>query len=142
MIMLMSNNIDSYYINLRNGIVAISDLGNRQQRVEDISSAAQDIQSDMTGALGARTLGFTSDRISNAFASKGVSSTFMYNGNQDLTELITVGGEAINGSSMTLREVLGSSSFAISLFPEAEGPSMATIWGLGDYRGMASGEGS
>ena len=42
---------------------------------------------------------------------------------------------------MTIREVLGSSSFAISLFPEAEGPSMATIWGLGDYRGMASGEG-
>ena len=27
------------------------------------------------------------------------------------------------------------------LFPETKGPSMATIWGLGDYRDMASGEG-
>ena len=122
--------------------VAISDSADRQQRVEDISSAAQDIQAEMTGALGARTLGFTSDRISNAFVSKGVASTFMYNGKQDLTELIEVGGDAINGNSMTLREVLGSSSFAISLFPETDGPSMATIWGLGDYRDLKSTEGS
>ena len=122
--------------------VAVSDSADRQQRVEDISSAAQDIQAEMTGALGARTLGFTSDRISNAFASKGVASTFMYNGKQDLTELIEVGGDAINGNSMTLREVLGSSSFAISLFPETDGPSMATIWGLGDYRDISSAEGS
>ena len=72
---------------------AVSDSADRQQRVEDISSAAQDIQAEMTGALGARTLGFTSDRISNAFATKGVASTFMYNGKQDLTELIEIGGE-------------------------------------------------
>ena len=122
--------------------VAISDSADRQQRVEDISSATQDVQAEMTGALGARTLGFTSDRISNAFASKGVASTFMYNGKHDLTELIEIGGEAINGNSMTLREVLGSSSFAISLFPETDGPSMATIWGLGDYRDLKSTESS
>ena len=124
-----------------NARVTISDLADRQQRVEDISVAAQHIQAEMTGALGARTLGLTSDRISNAFASKGVASTFMYNGKQDLTELIELGGEAINGNSMTLREVLGSSSFAISLFPESNGPSMATIWGLGDYRDVKSTEG-
>ena len=66
----------------------------------------------------------------------------MYNGTEDLRELIEVGGEAINGNSMTLREVLGSSSFAISLFPETDGPSMVTIWGLGDYRDLKSTEGS
>ena len=121
--------------------VIISDQADRQQRVEDISLASQDILPDMTGAIAARTLGVASDRIGEAFSSTGVASKFMYDGKQDLTELLTVGGEALNGNSMTLREVLGSSSFAISLFPEAEGPSMATIWGLGDYRGMASGEG-
>ena len=124
------------------GRVAISDSADRQQRVEDISLASQDILPDMTGAIAARTLGFTSDRIGNAFASKGVASTFMYNGKQNPTELIEVGGEAINGNSMTLREVLGNSSFAISLFPETNGPSMATIWGLGDYRDISSAEGS
>ena len=122
--------------------VAISDSTDRQQRVEDITSAVQDIQVEMTGALGALTLGFTSNRISSAFASKGVASTFMYNGKQDLTELIEVSGEAINGNSMTLREVLGNSSFAISLFPETNGPSIATIWGLGDNRVLTSAEGS
>ena len=124
-----------------NARVVVSDLADRQQRVEDISQASQDILPDMTGALAARTLGFTSDRISNAFVSKGIASTFNYNGNESLTSILTAGGEALNSDSMTLREVLGSSSFAISLFPEAEGPSMATIWGLGDYRDMASGEG-
>ena len=121
--------------------VIISDQADRQQRVEDISSASQDILPDLTGAIAARTLGVASDRIGEAFSSTGIASKFMYDGKQDLTELLTLGGEALNGNSMTLREVLGSSSFAISLFPEAEGPSMATIWGLGDYRGMASGEG-
>ena len=140
--MLMSDNVYSYHCNPRKGLVAISDSEDRLQRVEDISSAAHNIQSDMTGALGARTLCIASDRISDAFSSKGVSSSFMYNGTEDLRELITVGGEAINGSSMTLREVLGSSSFNISLFPEADGPSMATIWGLGDYRDIKSTAGS
>ena len=44
----------------------------------------------------------------------------------------------MNFDSMTLREVLGSSSFALSLFPETDGPSMATIWGIGDYRDIDS----
>ena len=132
---------DEYDLSVDSSVrVTISDSVDRQQRVEDISIASQDILPEMTGALGARTLGFTSDRISNAFASKGLSSTFLYNGKQDLTELIEVGGEAINDNSMTLREVLGSSSFAISLFPETDGPSMATIWGLGDYRDLKSTE--
>ena len=125
-----------------NARVIISDQADRQQRVEDISLASQDILPDMTGAIAAQTLGFTSDRISNALASKGVASTFMYNGKQDFRELIEVGGEAINGNSMTLREVLGDSSFALSLFPETDGPGMATIWGFGDYRDVKSTEGS
>ena len=125
-----------------NARVVVSDLADRQQRVEDIILAAQDVQIEMTGAIAARTLGLTTERISEAFASSGVSSSFNYNGNESLTSLLTAGGEALNRSSMTLREVLGSSSFAISLFPEAEGPSMATIWGLGDYRDVKSTEGS
>ena len=43
--------------------VNISDQADRQQRVEDISLASQDILPDMTGAIAARTLGVASDRI-------------------------------------------------------------------------------
>ena len=31
---------------------------------------------------------------------------------------------------------MSNSSFAISLFPEADRPSMATIWGLGENRDL------
>ena len=113
-------------------------MADRQQRVEDISLASQDILPEMTGAIAARTLGVATDRIGNALSNSGAPSTFMYNGKQTLTELLTAGGEAINADSMTLRNVLGSSSFAIGLFPETEGPNTATIWGIGDYRDMKS----
>ena len=121
--------------------VVISDLADRQQRVEDLSIASQDILPDMTGAIAARTLGIASDRIGSAFSGSGGSTTFNYNGDEDLTALIEVGGEALNAGSITFREVLGHSSFAISLFPETQGGNLATIWGLGDYRDLNSGEG-
>ena len=35
----------------------VSDLADRQQRVEEISLASQDILPDMTGAIAAHTLG-------------------------------------------------------------------------------------
>ena len=95
----------------------------------------------MTGAIAAHTLGIASNRIGEAFSSTGVVSNFNYDGNENLTSLIEAGGEAINAGSTTLREVFSNSLFAISLFPEADRPSMATIWGLGDSRDMSSGSG-
>ena len=121
--------------------VVISDLLDRQQQVADLSLASQDILPDMTGAIAARTLGIASNRIGNAFSGPGGTSTFNYNGNENLTSLIEAGGEALNAGSIRLREVLGHSSFTISLFPETQGLSLATIWGIGDYRDLNSGEG-
>ena len=108
---------DTYDLTVQSSArVVISDLVDRQQRVEDISLASQDILPEMTGAIAARTLGVATDRIGDALSNSGAPSTFMYNGKQTLTELLTAGGEAINADSMTLRNVLGSSSFAIGLF--------------------------
>ena len=71
--------------------VVVSDLADRQQRVEDISLASQDILPDMTGAIAAHTLGIASDRIGEAFSSTGVVTNFNYDGNENLTSLIEAG---------------------------------------------------
>ena len=111
--------------------VVISDLADQQQRIQDLTSASQDILPDLTGSLAVTTLGIANDRIDQAFVPSNTPITFMYDGKQDLTDLLLAGGDAINDDSMTLRNVLSNSSFNLSLFPQAEGPSPATIWGIG-----------
>ena len=116
--------------------VVISDFADQQQRIriQDLTSASQDILPDLTGSLAVTTLGIANDRIDQAFPSilpSNTPVTFMYDGKQDLTDLLIAGGDAINDDSMTLRNVLSNSSFSLSLFPQAEGPIPATIWGIG-----------
>ena len=111
--------------------VVISDLADQQQRIQDLTSASQDILPDLTGSLAVTTLSIANDRIDQAFVPSNTPVTFMYDGKQDLTDLLIAGGDAINDDSMTLRNVLSNSSFSLSLFPQAEGPSPATIWGIG-----------
>ena len=116
--------------------IVISDVADRQQRVDEITQASQDILPEITGSIGARTLGIATQRITTAFSESSGLSTFNYDGNQDLTKILTAGGDSLNDSTLTLRNVLGSSSIAINLFPESESSSLATIWGIGDLRDL------
>ena len=118
--------------------IIISDLVDRQQRVKDLTLANQAILPEITGAIGARTLGITTDRIEQAFSNSNGVSTFTFDGNQDLTTILTSSGEALNKNSMTLQDYLGNSSFAIGLYPENESTNLATVWGIGDIRDLNS----
>ena len=130
---------DSYSLSDQSSArVVISDLVDRQQRVDEITQASQDILPEITGSIGARTLGIATQRIATAFSESGGLSTFNYDGNQDLTKILTAGGESLNDSTLTLRNVLGSSSFAVNLLPETENLSLATVWGIGDLRDLKS----
>ena len=118
--------------------IIISDLVDRQQRIEEITQASQDILPEITGSIGARTLGTATNRIETAFSETGNLTTFKYDGIQDLKKVLVAGGENLNDDSLTLQNVLGSSSFAISLFPESKSSSLATVWGIGDVRDLNS----
>ena len=130
---------NSYILSEQNSTrVVISDLADRQRRIAEITTATQDILPEMTGQIASNTLGIASERIDQAYSVSGGLSTFSYDGNEDPTSILTASGEAINTDSMTIREVLGSSSFAISLYPESQGTNLATIWGIGDYSNTTS----
>ena len=118
--------------------VVISDLIDREQRAEELTHATKNIFSDLTGAIGVQTFNITTDRVQQAFSNSANSSTFTFDGNQDLTNIIASSGEALNENSLTIHEVLGTSSFSIGLFPENKGTSSATIWGIGDNLALTS----
>ena len=120
--------------------VVISDQADRLRRSEAISEAGQDVLSDLIGSIGARTISATTNRVQSAFTTSSPVRQFELNGADQITELLTAGGEIINGNSMSLRSILGSSSFTVDLFPEQGGNSLLTIWGLGDYRDLRSRE--
>ena len=118
--------------------IIISDSADRQQRVNEITQASQHILSEITGSIGARTLDIATNRIKTAFSDTGGLSTFNYDGNQELTKILTAGGENLNDGTLTLRNLLGSSSFAVNLLSESESSSLATLWGIGDLRDLKS----
>ena len=120
--------------------VVISDWADRLRRREAISAAGQDVLSDLVGSIGARSISATTSRVRSAFTADGPVRQFELNGTDQITEILTAGGEIINGNSMSLRSILGSSSFTVDLFPEQGGNSLLTIWGLGDYRDLRSSE--
>ena len=130
---------DSYDLSDQNfAKIIISDLADRQQRIKDLTIASQAILPEITGAIGARTLGIATDRIEQAFSNSNGLSTFTFDGNQDLTTILTSSGDALNKNSMTLLNYLGNSSFAIGLYPENESTNLATVWGIGDIRDLNS----
>ena len=120
--------------------IVISDRADRLRRREAISAAGQDVLSDLVGSIGARSISATTSRVRSAFTANGPVRQFELNGTDQITDILTAGGEIINGNSMSLRSILGSSSFTVDLFPEQGGNSLLTIWGLGDYRDLRSSE--
>ena len=118
--------------------VFISDEADRIARNEAITVAGEDVLLDLVGSIGARSINAASSRVRSALNAVGSNSQFKLNGADQITDLLTAGGELINGDSMSMRSILGNSSFTIDLFPENNSSGLAAIWGLGDYRDLKS----
>ena len=119
-------------------IVIISDKADRIRRSNAISAAGQDVLSDLVGSIGSRSISTTTNRVRSAFSANGPTTHFELNDTDQITELLKAGGEMINAETISMRSILGSSSFTMDLFPEQGSSSIATIWGLGDYRDLRS----
>ena len=119
-------------------IVYVSDQADRLRRSENISNAGQEVLSDLVGSIGARSISSVTSRVRSAFSATGPVMHLKLNGTDQITDLLTTGGEMINADSMSLRSILGNSSFTLDLFPEQGRSSLATIWGLGDHRDLKS----
>ncbi len=129
----------SYQINSNKSAssVIISDASDRQLRQDLLVASSQAFLPDIIGNMAARTSGLIEQRIQQGF-SKNSDVTLNLAGENTLKGLIEMSGELTNEGSVEWREVLGDSSFAMTLLSGDEFVAPATIWGIGDYRDLSA----
>ena len=122
----------------RVAVVSISDIDDRLRRRKAVATAGQDVLSNLVGMIGARSIGTTTNRARSAFTATNLTTKFEINGAKQLTDLLTTSGEMVNADLISLRSILGRSSFTITQFPEDGFSIPATIWGLGDHQDLSN----
>ena len=118
--------------------VFVSDYADRLKRKSEILEASKNVFPRFLDSVGAHATETTSKRVHNAFSKTNSTITFEFDGKENLIDLLTAGGEAINTDSMSLYSIFKNSSFTIDLFPEEHTTSPATIWGVSDQRDLTS----
>ena len=117
--------------------VTVSDAIDRQNRLTELTAHAQALLPDLTGTMGANSLATISNRIELGFSENG-NQVLNLGGQNLISGMLAVSGEAINENSTTLKSFLGDSSFAMSLISGDEFAIPTTLWGLGDYQDLSS----
>ena len=127
----------SYKIVPNNGTssVIISDASDRQIRHDLLVASTQAFLPDVVGNMTARTSGLIEQRIQQGF-SENSNTTLNLGGENTLKGLIEMSGEITNQGSMSWRELLGESSFAMTLLSGDDFIAPTTVWGIGDYRNL------
>ena len=129
----------TYKINPRKGTssVIISDSADRQLRQDLLTASTQAFLPDVVGNMAARTSDFISQRIQQN-SSQTSNVALNLGGENTLQGLIEMSGEMTNEGSVEWREVLGDSSFAITLLSGDDFVAPTTVWGIGDYRDLSA----
>ena len=129
----------SYRIAANKGSTAVivSDAVDRQIRQDLLTASSQAFLPDVVGNMTVRTTDFISQRVKQGFSeSNNVSLNF--GGQNTVRGLIEMSGEMTNQGSVSWRELLGDSSFALTLLSGEDFVAPTTIWGVGDNRGLSS----
>ena len=61
----------------------------------------------------------------------------MFDGQSNFTDLLTSSGQSLANDSLTLRDVMGNSSFSFNLFQQSDITNSTTIWGLGNIQDIS-----
>ena len=118
-------------------IIKISDATDRKVRHDQLNTSLQAFMPDVMANMISRTADALSQRSQFAFSGNN-EPVFNIGGQESLQGMITEGGERINNNSISLRSLLGDSSFAIRVLSAEISSTPTTIWGIGDSRDLSS----
>ena len=118
--------------------VRVTDEHDRSVQRNHVAQASNAVLPILMGSIGARSLGTAENRISSAF-DPGAENVIEIGGQSTIKDMVTTGGELANDGSVSYRELLGNSSFAVALNPEEGLVNPATFWGIGDMRSISNG---
>ena len=116
--------------------VKVSDASDRAGRGWELQTAGLTVHSEILGSLASHSLFTAASRFERAFESVRQNS-FKLGGINSMAELITLGGESLNGNTAPWQSVLHGTAFEVDGSPTAGGVGPTTFWGRGDYRAVA-----
>ena len=128
----------SYLIATNEGVatVSVSDAVDRQNRQDLLTSRVNTFMPDVIGNMAARRSEIITQRVQQGF-SESNDNVLNIGGIATVDQLITRSGEMTNDGSVSWRELLGDSSFAITLLSGDNFVVPTTIWGLGDDQNLS-----
>ena len=129
----------SYMIATNEGVatVSVSDAVDRQNRQDLLTARVNTFMPDVVGNMAARRSEIITQRVQQGF-SESNNNVLNFGGIATVDQLITRSGERTNEGSVSWRELLGDSSFAITLLSGDDFVAPTSIWGIGDRRNLTS----
>ena len=116
--------------------VTISDFEDRDRERNTLNSANQVVIPDVFSTMGTQTLNAIDSRIEQYFNSEN-NNSWVFNGGTQFTDILTSSGGSYANESLTLREVIGNSSFSFDLLEQTGIANSSTVWGLGNIQNIS-----
>ena len=117
--------------------VIVSDAVDRQVQQDLLTASSQAFLPDVVGNMTVRTTDLISQRVKQGI-NESNNISLNLGGQSSLRGLIEMSGEMANKDSIDWREVLGDSSFTLTLLSGEDFVTPTTIWGVGDNRSLSS----
>ena len=116
--------------------VIISDMEDRNLVSNILDSANQVVLPELFSTTESQTSNAIDGRVEQYFNNES-SNSWVINGGSQFTDILTTSGGTLANDTLTLREVMGNSSFSFDLFQETGIANSATIWGLGNIQDIS-----
>ena len=112
-------------------IATVLDTYDQLVRRNQIETANHYVIPAYMNAIGTSTNTTTNNHLDLAF-SDSLQTSFNLGGENTMEGLVTASGHAINEDTLSIRSVLGESSFVLGLSSPQFGYNIGSVWGLGD----------
>ena len=116
--------------------VIISDFEDQERVSNTLNSASQAVLPNLFSTTGTQTLNAINDQMEQYFNNEN-NNSWVFNGGTQFADILTSSGGSLANESLTLREIIGNSSFSFNLFEQTDIANSTTVWGLGNIQDIS-----
>ena len=116
--------------------VTISDAEDRDRLKSVLETSNQQVLPELFSTTGTQILNAIDGRVQQYF-NNNEQNTLVLDGNTAFTNIVSSSGGALANESISLREIIGNSSFSLNLFEETNIANSSTFWGVGDIQDIS-----
>ena len=116
--------------------VIISDFEDQNRVRTALTGANQVVLPEIFSTTESQTSNAIDGRIEQYFNNES-SNSLVFNGRTQFTDILTSSGGSYANESLTLREVIGNSSFSFDLLEQTGIANSTTVWGLGNIQNIS-----